>query len=272
MQISWIGAGNMTKAFLEGFKGKYDLVHHVSSRRSESLDKLREDYHFVAERNNVNCVKNADIVVLAVKPQQLHDVCLEIKDYVPEDAFVISIAVGISLELLESWLGRNHKLIRMMPTTAVSIKKGSIALCCNQKINTSDLQKIHSTFESVALLTPIQESDMNVFVSNSGSGIAFVYRLMAAFVKASMDNGIEELDAKALVAQTFVAAAEMAKANDIDLDLLIKNVSSKNGTTVEGLAILDQSIDQLILDTFEATQNRAAEIQDELSSLYAPKS
>ncbi len=272
MQISWIGAGNMTRSFLKGFEGNISLVHHVSSRRQESLDKLREDFHFVAERTNVNCVKNADIIVLAVKPQQLYDVCLEIKDAIPEDAYVISIAVGINLELLETWLGRNHKLIRMMPTTAVSIKKGSIALCCNEEIKTSDLQKVRSIFESVALLTPIQESDMNVFVSNSGSGIAFVYRLMSAFVKASIDNGIDEFNAKALVAQTFVAAAEMAKANDIDLDLLIKNVSSKNGTTVEGLAILDKAIDQLVLDTFSATQNRAAEIQDELSSMYAPKS
>lgn len=272
MKISWIGAGNMTRSFLKGFENSTGIVNHVSSRRQESIDLLRQDFHFVPHLDNKSCVRNADIVVLAVKPQQLHDVCEDIKDDIPEDAMVISIAVGISIELLEKWLGNKHKLIRMMPTTAVSIQKGSIALCCNHKINTSDLQKINSTFTQVALLTPIQESDMNVFVSNSGSGIAFVYRLMKAFVSASVDYGIDEEDAKALVVQTFSAASEMAKVNDMDLNQLIINVSSKKGTTVEGLAILDQSIDQLIHNTFEATQNRASEIQKELSSQYDSKS
>lgn len=272
MKISWIGAGNMTKSFLKGFEDKTGLVHHVSSRRQESIDLLRQDFHFVPHQDNKSCVHNADIVVLAVKPQQLHDVCIEIKDDIPSDALVISIAVGINVDLLDTWLDHKFKLIRMMPTTAVSIKKGSIALCCNQKINTSDLQTISSTFGHVALLTPINENDMNVFVSNSGSGIAFVYRLMSAFVKASIEYGLDEESAKALVAQTFTAAAEMAKVNEMDLDLLIKNVSSKKGTTIEGLAILDKSIDQVVLDTFSATQNRAAEIQEELSSTHAAKS
>ncbi len=271
MKISWIGAGNMTRSFLKGFSDRGDLIHKVSSRRQESLDKLREDFHFIATTSNTDCVRNADIVILAVKPQQLHDVCVEIRDAIPENAFVISIAVGINLDLLEKWLG-NHKIIRMMPTTAVSLKKGSIALCCNQKIKTADLQSIRSLFEHVALLTPINEKDMNVFVSNSGSGIAFVYRLMKAFVDASVNHGIDEYDAKQLVAQTFSAASEMAKVNDMDLDVLIQNVSSKKGTTIEGLAILDQSLDQLILKTFEATENRADEIQKELSLSYDPKS
>lgn len=272
MRIAWIGAGKMTESFLKGFEGEKNIIHYVSSRRQESLDKLREQFHFIPQVDNVSCVQKADIIVLAVKPQQLHDLCIEIKDAIPKEAFVISIAVGISVHLLESWLGLDLKIIRMMPTTAVSIKKGSIAMCCNHKIKTQDLQKIYSVFESVAMLKPLLEEEMNIFVSNSGSGIAFVYRLMQAFVRASVDKGMNEEDAKTLVAQTFSASAEMAKENNLDFDQLILNVSSKKGTTIEGLAILDASIDQVILDTFTATQNRADEIQKEFSLNYEVKS
>lgn len=273
MQIAWIGAGKMTQSFLKGFKeAKVAHEHHVSSRTAASSLALQKDFDIEVHFNNVSCIKNAQLIVLAVKPSQLHDVCVEIKDFIPPDAFVISLAVGIDLNLLESWLGSTHKLIRMMPTTAVSIQKGSIALCCNDCIKTCDLQTLRSVFEPLAILHPVSEDDMNVFVANSGSGIAFVYRLMKAFMDASIKNGMDEFTSQELVAQTFDAAAAMAKNNAIDLEKLIQDVSSKNGTTVAGLAILDQSIDRIVLDTFDATQKRADEIQKELKDLYERKS
>lgn len=269
MKIAWIGAGRMTQAFLTGFQtSEPSFDHHVSTRTVEKLKDLKHLFHVQVHTTNVECVKAANIVVLAIKPQQMQSVLSEIKNSISKETLVISIAAALSIKQLETWLEKPTKILRLMPNTAVALKQGSMAYAVNNYVESTDVQVFHQVFSPLGNLHAMDESKINAFIASSGSGIAFVYHLLDAFISAGAQQGFSHEEATQLSYETFEAALAMAKASKMSLSDLIDQVCSKGGTTIEGIQVLkNANLVEVFNQTFSATIQRSVALQKELGEV-----
>lgn len=269
LKISFIGAGRMTQSFLQGLSVSDDFLNWdimLSNRSFSKLETLQTLYPIRITQDNRECVRDADIVILAVKPQQLQDVIVEIRDEIQEHTLIISLAAAITLDQLSAWFNKPVKLIRFMPNTAVAIHLGSIAVCPSPIVSETEIQEILRLFKPLGSLYRLDENLIDAFIAASGSGIAFVYFLIDIFTKNAIAKGLPENDAKVLCLETFQAAVSMAKSQDLELSDLIDQVCSKGGTTIEGIKTLQASDLEVILNTtFEATMNRSKELSELLN-------
>ena len=264
MKISFIGAGNMTQAFLNGLDDAF-FEHEiwVSNRSQAKLDKL-DGSNITKTLDNHKAVQNADILILAIKPQQMHGLLEAIRDDIKPNAIIISLAAGLSMNQLEQWLFPDVKLIRFMPNTAIALGIGSIAICNNKNINDNELGLVKNLFEACGSLIDLDESKFELFIAASGSGIAFVYQIMESYVQVLKELGLDETQAKSLIMDTFFAASSMAKINP-DLDDLMSRVASKGGTTIEGLNVLRASkLNDILMDMCQKTIQRSKQLSEEL--------
>ncbi len=250
----------MTQAFLKGFSNNPNFNMDdvtVSSQSGSNFQALSERYGIHTTLNNCVCVDTADILILAVKPQQLQAVIEEIRPCIKPHTLVISIAAAITLESLADWFMTPTPILRMMPNTAISIQKGSIALCANEQVSKATLGEVMTYFKPLGSLYLISESQFDAFIAASGSGIAFIYQIMDDFIQALNQENLEG-EVQHLVLETFKAAAEMALSSQQSLQANIEEVTSKAGTTIEGLQVLRQAnLSHTFKQTFEATLQRS---------------
>jgi pyrroline-5-carboxylate reductase len=261
MKISFIGAGKMTQAFCEGLSHTDFFINNsvrISNPSVEKLNDLKDRFPISITHNNIDCVIQQDIVVLAVKPQQLYSVCQEIKDVIEQHTLVVSLAAGVSLGQLEQWLGVK-KIVRLMPNTAIAINVGAMA-CSTNYLDQDELDMIIDLFLPLGNIYVIDESKMNAYIAANGSGIAFVYELMRVFTHTAIESGIDASMAQSIIQNTFSAASAMVD-DTTDIQQRIDQVTSKAGTTIEGINTLRHSdLEVIIKDTFNATIQRAEEI------------
>ena len=268
MRISFIGAGKMTHAFCEGLSHTDFFTEHQVTISNSSLGKLEELkslYPITVTQNNMECIKQADLIVLAIKPQQLYSVTQEIKSYLNKDTIIVSLAAGVTLSQCEKWL--NHsKIIRLMPNTAIAKNSGAIA-CTTLNCTQEEIDTIVDLIQPLGNIYIIDESKMNAYIAANGSGIAFVYELMRVFTKQSIEFGLDESIAQSVVQNAFSAASQMVD-DTTDIQSLIDQVTSKAGTTIEGINILRQSeLESILHRTFDATIHRAEEISQSYEGL-----
>jgi len=268
MKISFIGAGKMTHAFCEGLSHTDFFNDHqvtISNTSLGKLEELKSLYSITVTQNNVECIEQADLIVLAIKPQQLYSVVQEIKSSIKENTIVISLAAGITLSQCERWL--NHKrIIRLMPNTAIARNSGAIAfttLNCTQE----EIDTVIDLFQPLGNIYVIDEAKMNAYIAANGSGIAFVYELIRVFTKQAIEFGLDESIAQSVVQNAFSAASQMVD-DTTDIQLLIDQVTSKAGTTIEGINVLRHSeLESILHRTFDATIHRAEEISQSYEGL-----
>lgn len=268
MKISFIGAGKMTHAFCEGLASTDFFLRHsvtVSNPSVEKLNDLKNNYPLTITHNNLDCVKGMDIIVLAIKPQQLFSVCEEIKGNIGQDTLIVSLAAGVSLNQLEQWLSYS-KILRLMPNTAIAKNSGAMAFT-SDKLNQYEINTIIDLFKPLGHIYVIDESQMNAYIAANGSGIAFVYELMRVFTNQAVEAGLDASMAQSIVQNTFSAASQMID-DTTDIQTLIDQVTSKAGTTIEGINILRQSdLETIIQNTFNATILRAEEISKQFEDI-----
>lgn len=268
MKISFIGAGKMTHAFCEGLSLTDFFYEHsviISNPNLNKLVDLKESYHCKTTSNNVDCVLNNDVVVLAVKPQQLYAVCQEIKEHIGQDTLIVSLAAGVSLVQLEQWLDYK-KIVRLMPNTGVAKNIGAMA-CATSHLSQVELDTIIDLFQPLGNIYVINEINMNAYIAANGSGIAFVYELMRVFTIQAIEAGLDESMAQSIIQNTFSAASSMVD-DTTDIQLLIDQVTSKAGTTIEGIHVLRNSdLTSIIKQTFNATIARAEDISKQFEDL-----
>ena len=268
MKISFIGAGKMTHAFCEGLSQSDFFSKHqvsISNTSQGKLDELKSLYPITITQDNIECINGADLIVFAIKPQQYTCVIKEIKEFIHEDTIIISLAAGISLAQCEKWL--NHKkIVRFMPNTAISKNTGAIA-CTTLNCIQDELDSVVDLFQPLGNIYIIDESHMNAYIAANGSGIAFVYELIRIFTKQAIEFGLDESIAQSVVHNAFSSASQMVD-DSIDIQTLIDQVTSKAGTTIEGINVLRQSeLESIIHQTFSATIKRAEEISQSYEEL-----
>ncbi len=268
MKISFIGAGKMTHAFCEGLAQCDFFNEHqvtISNTSQGKLDELISLYPITITQNNIECIKGADLIILAIKPQQYTSVIKEVKEYVGENTIIISLAAGISLAQCEKWFD-HKKIIRFMPNTGIAKNSGAIA-CTTLNCLQEELDTVVELFQPLGNIYIIDESHMNAYIAANGSGIAFVYELMRVFTKQAILFGLDESIAQSVVKNAFSAASQMVD-DTTNIQSMIDQVTSKAGTTIEGINVLRESeLESIIHKTFQATIHRAEEISQSYEGL-----
>lgn len=243
-KIGFIGAGNMANALIKGLIGseRYQAEQLTASDADwEKLKRLETDYGIKPSPSNRDVVAGCSVILLAVKPQVIRDVLKEVKTQIRDEHLIISIAAGIPIRLIASFVGRDIPIIRVMPNTPALILKGISALSGSKTVSSGHLSLARGIFDAVGSTVIVEEKMMDAVTALSGSGPGFIFRIMECFTEAGEELGFDRDTCLSLVIRTFVGAAQLAERSGQSITQLREMVSSPGGTTVAGLTFMEEN-------------------------------
>jgi pyrroline-5-carboxylate reductase len=257
--IGFIGGGNMAEAMIKGIvqSGMKDIM--VSEPRDDRRAYLEKTYNVKTTADNKEVVKNCDIIILAVKPQNMDDVTAGINDLVTEEKIVVSIAAGITLSYLTSRL-KTSKIIRVMPNTPALVQEGISVLTLCECIHDREMGLIRSIFMSIGKVLVLPEKYMDAVTALSGSGPAFIALFVEKMIEAGVKVGLGKDNATELAIQTLIGTAKLLETG-MPPDKLREMVTSPGGTTAAGLKVFEEKGLQDTVDAvIKAAANRSKEL------------
>lgn len=268
--ISFIGAGNMASAIIGGMldNGYQAGNIWVSAPDDSHLQALRDRFGVSVTTDNRHCAQQADMVVLAVKPQVMAEVCRDIAPVVQNTRpLMVSIAAGLGSDTLDSWLGGGLPLVRVMPNTPSLVGKGAAGLFANAAVTAEQKTMVQSVFESIgSALWVDDEEQLHGVTALSGSGPAYFFLMLEALEAAATEAGIAPKTARELAIQTMAGAAEMAARSEHDPAQLKRNVMSPGGTTERAINTFeDGGMRDLVQKAYNAAFERSQEMSKELA-------
>lgn len=243
MKIGFIGLGNMAKAVIGGMlKNKIVQPDEIIgvARTSATMEAVRATYGIGIRDANAKVAKEADVLVLAVKPQFFEQVIREIRGDVGEDTLVISIAAGKTLGWIEGIFEKDIKLVRCMPNTPALVGAGCTGVCVNSRVSEEEIDysmKLMSSFGSAQL---VPERLMDVVGAVSGSSPAYVFMFIEAMADAAVAAGMPRLQSYEFAAQAVYGAAKLVLESGRHPGELKDMVCSPGGTTIQGVRILEE--------------------------------
>lgn len=273
--IGFIGAGSMAEAMVRGLVATGfppEQIWLTNRSRREKLFKLQEEWRVQISFEKAEVVKRSDILVLAVKPKDMQEVLTEIGHMVREGQLVLSVAAGITSAFIESFLKPGTPVIRAMPNTSTVVLESATALALGKWAGPSEETLARSIFGAVGQVLVVPEKDLDAVTGLSGSGPAYVYRMIEAMVEAGTRMGLDKEVAKELVIQTVLGAAKMLWETGEDPGTLRQRVASPGGTTVAGLEALEErGFPAAILAAVQRATHRAGEIAATYSAIQENK-
>lgn len=267
--ISFIGAGNMARAIIGGMldSGFKAANIWVSAPDDNHLQSIRKQFGVSVTTDNRYCAQQGDMVVLAVKPQVMADVCSDIAPVVQNTRpLMVSIAAGLEASTLDEWLGGGLPLVRVMPNTPSLVGKGAAGLYANDQVKDKQKAMVESVFNSIGSALWVEdESLLHAVTALSGSGPAYFFLMLEALEEAATEAGITSETARALAIQTMAGAAEMASRSEHDPGQLKRNVMSPGGTTEQAIRTFeDGGLRDLVKKAYSAAYKRSGEMAKEL--------
>ncbi|MGE4499508.1 pyrroline-5-carboxylate reductase [Hydrogenovibrio thermophilus] len=271
--ICFIGAGNMSLSLMGGLlasgypKDKILATDPSADRRQEVTQSLG----IPCLESNTETAAQADIILLAVKPQQLEPVCKELADTVKaKGALVISIAAGVRTSDIAFWLGGEAAIVRTMPNTPALIRSGATGLFATSAVSDSQKDQAENILRAAGLTVWVpQESDLDIVTAISGSGPAYYFLFMEAMQAAGQKLGLDESTARLLTIQTAFGASKMALESPDDCATLRQKVTSPNGTTEKAIQTFEQhDLRAIIEEAMTAAKDRAISLADELGTTH----
>ena len=266
MRITFIGGGNMASALISGL-----LAGTLSPGHIRVVEPQAEQRERLAARFGVETFAAADeqalaseIVVLAVKPQQMREVAQSLAP-MPGGQLVISVAAGIRATDLSRWLGGHERVARCMPNTPALVGEGITGLAALPGLSDADRDTAQTILGAVGQVVWVEdESLLDAVTAVSGSGPAYVFYFMESMHRAALALGLDDDQARRLTLATFTGAARLAAASDEPPAVLRERVTSKGGTTAAALAVLgERGVQQHIVDALAAACRRSVELGDE---------
>ena len=261
--ISFIGGGNMARALTSGL-----LRNHHSSERLCVSDPNNEARDFFATQgvcvlsDNSQAIEHAEIIVLAVKPQALHEVAQALAPALRPEQLVISIAAGVRIDTLHRWLGGHSRIVRAMPNTPALVQAGATGLYAPSEVSADERALAESLLRAVGVCVWVpSEALLDSVTALSGSGPAYAFLVMEAMQTAGEKLGLDAATARLLTLETLFGAARLALESNEDPATLRARVTSKGGTTERGIAALEHAgLVAAFEHALEAARSRAAEL------------
>lgn len=275
-KTGFIGAGNMGEAFV-GAIIKSNLLSpsmiYVSDINEKRLAVFRSNYGISATNDNVKLFSKCDIVILAVKPQQINKVLTEItkqKDYMIADKkLIISIAAGIPLQKIEDLLytpldeksRTKLPIIRVMPNTPALVLSGISGMSANKYASVEDVNIVKTLLEAMGKVLEFNENDLDAVTALSGSGPAYVFYLIESMIEGGINAGLDPNDAYTLTIATLKGSLALMEKLNESPETLRKKVTSPGGTTEAAFEILENNgVKQNIIDAIAAAALRSKEL------------
>ncbi len=243
MKAGFIGCGNMGGALMRGILKKQILETDqliASDLSTSSTAKLHDELQIEVTQDNKAVVKQADFIVLAVKPQYYEAVIKEIRDLVDETKVIISIAPGKTLEWLKTQFGKEVKLVRCMPNTPAMVGAGITAVCPGNNVTADEKEAVIRILSSCGETEIVSEHLMDAVVGVSGSSPAYVYMFIEAMADAAVAEGMPRAQAYHFAAQAVLGSAKMVLETGKHPGELKDMVCSPGGTTIEAVGVLEQ--------------------------------
>ncbi|HTT36610.1 MAG TPA: pyrroline-5-carboxylate reductase [Burkholderiales bacterium] len=267
--IAFIGGGNMATALIGGLLQKGYARHEISVVEVDSAarDRLSRTLGVAVTEHPGTGVANADVVLLAVKPQQLRGVALALRPLLVSQ-LVLSIAAGIRTADLAGWLGSYPLVIRAMPNTPALVLAGVAALYGMPSVTVAHRYTAESILGAVGSTIWVEPEElMDAVTAVSGSGPAYVFYFIEALDQAARELGLSAVQARQLSLDTFLGAARLAHGSSDEPALLRARVTSKGGTTERALACMDDArVKELVVEAIKQAAQRSRELGEELGA------
>jgi pyrroline-5-carboxylate reductase len=273
MNICFIGGGNMASALIGGLlkRGMSPQKINVVETDNAACERLKRFGVWIFEQQEQQAIERSDVIVLAVKPQHLEDVSIQLGHRLRRGQVVLSIAAGIRLIDLARWLqnqAAGFVLVRAMPNTPALIGAGITGLYSYPRLNITQRDQVEEIMAAAGSFVWLKsEQDMDAVTAISGSGPAYVFYFIEALQQAGIELGLPEQTARQLALETFLGASKLAQESVEDAATLRARVTSKNGTTERALMSMDtDQVKQHIIKAAHAAAIRSKELGDELGA------
>jgi len=242
VKLGIVGTGNMGEAILKG------LLDNVLTKNDViCIDKSLESLDRVSQKYQVKCspdiaqIKDCEVVLLAVKPQNMDEVLPEMGKIISANTLIISIAVGITSSFILNKLGiSNAAVVRAMPNTPALVGKGVTGLAKGEFTTDAQLTLAKNLLEAVGQVVVVNEDQIDVVAAASGSGPAYYFYVTELLIEAAVAHGLSREVAQVLVENTFVGSSALFENSDDDVVELRKKVTSPKGTTQAAIEFLEE--------------------------------
>lgn len=243
MKLGFIGTGNMASAIMGGVinKGLFKADEIIGADVfAPGRERAKEQFGIHVTADNKEVVKNAEVIILSVKPQFYADVIAGIKDEVTEDKIIITIAPGKTLSWLSEQFGKAVKIVRTMPNTPAMVGEGMTAACPNEHMTQEGIARVKEILESFSKVEIVPEKLMDVVTAVSGSSPAYVYMFIEAMADAAVSGGMPRAQAYQFAAQAVLGSAKMVIDTGKHPGELKDMVCSPAGTTIGAVRTLEE--------------------------------
>ncbi len=268
-KIGFIGAGSMAEAIVAGLiKGKVFKAEQIivaNRSNSERLNELSAKYGIETTHDKQQLVKDASIIVLAMKPKDVKAGLDGVQHFIHKQV-IVSVLAGISIHTITNILGKEAAIVRAMPNTSAAILKSATAIAGSSNVTLHQMNTCKKLFEAIGICKIVEENQLDAVTGLSGSGPAYIYYLVEAMEKAAVEVGLDPFVARDLIVQTLLGASEMIAVSDKHPSQLRKEVTSPNGTTEAGISILKE---RQVEDAFISCIKRATERSEELKAMFS---
>ncbi|MBN8205242.1 pyrroline-5-carboxylate reductase [Microbacterium esteraromaticum] len=267
--LAFLGAGSMGGAILQGVVASGVPVDGIvatnrSRLKADALAALPGVTSIALEERpdgNAEAVASARIVLVGVKPAMVPDLLREIAPSLRPDAIVVSLAAGVTLHTFAEGLGQQAHVIRSMPNTPSTVRRGVTGIAAGAAATADDMALVRALFETVGAVIEVDEAQIDALSTISGSGPAYVFLLIEAFTQAAIGKGFSEADARLMAEQTFIGATALLEASGEEPSELRRRVTSPKGTTERAVAVLQEAeLEGVFARATDAALARAREL------------
>jgi pyrroline-5-carboxylate reductase len=265
-RIVFVGGGNMASALIGGLiaRGAPPASLQAIDPSPAQREALGTRFGIATHAASGDQVGRADVLVLAVKPQQMHEAVDALAPQIATQ-LIISVAAGVRATDLSRWLGGYSRIVRTMPNTPALIGLGATGLAMLAGGSSADRTLAESIMQAVGQTVWVDdESMLDAVTALSGSGPAYVFRFIESMIAAGTALGLSPEQSRQLALQTVSGAAQLASASTEPVAVLRERVTSKGGTTAAALAVFEaRGIDALVAQAMGAARDRSSELGDE---------
>jgi pyrroline-5-carboxylate reductase len=263
VKIGIVGTGNMGEAILKGLLDNVLTAQDIIcvDKSQESLDRISKAYQVVCSAE-ISAIKDCDVVLLAVKPQNMDEVLPLLGKVITEKTLIISIAVGITSSFIVKNLGIDKaSVVRAMPNTPALVGKGVTGLAKGEFATDAQLTIAKNLMEAVGQVVVVNENQIDIVAAASGSGPAYYFYVTELLIEAAVAHGLSRDVAQVLVENTFVGSSALFENSDDDVIELRRKVTSPKGTTQAAIEFLEsKDLKSIWQNALGAAIKRAEEI------------
>ena len=267
--IAFLGGGNMAKSIIAGLISdgyRADKIW-VADRNDSKRHALEQQFQIhTTDEVSIAC-QQADIVILAVKPQGMESLSHQVGKHIAQDKpLVISIAAGILMQDLATWFGHSTPIVRAMPNTPSVVRVGATGLYANEHTSKDQCSLAEQILRAIGIVTWVKDETLiDAIAALAGSGPAYYFLIMEIMQQVGEEMGLNAKDAHLLTLQTALGAAKLAYESSEDLDQLRQQVTSKGGTTEAALQSFEaEGIRAMFRTAMQANRARSIELAEEL--------